>query len=212
VRTTSLPTLSIVPLPISAQKSRRVLILAAAMTAFLAIPKVGWADSCPAIISLNPQVTCTVPESNNELPMTVSMRYLSFTSQAQGVVLIYDDAAHTVLSDVVTFENLNGMATAVFASGTNLTVPPNEPVIGTYTEGQGFILLSLGLTDGKVLHAGICTDPNDRGNCNGGNDSLKLSVGNAAVPEPETFFLLGTGVVGIAIGSWRKRLIGYLKG
>jgi hypothetical protein len=201
-------------LPLRARKSRQVLVFTAVIATVLAVSSVSWADSCPAIISLNPTVTCTVPETNPELPMTVSMRYLSFTSQAQGVVLIYDDPAHSVLSDVVTFVNVNGMATAVFASNSEgtLTVPPNQPVLGTYTEGQGFILLSLGLTNGKVLHAGICTDVNETASCNGGSDSLRLSVGNASVPEPGTLYLLATGVVGVAIGAWRKRLIGYITG
>ena len=45
---------------------------------------------------------------------------------------------------------------------------------------------------------GIAADVSTASGCNGGADSVKLSVGN--VPEPGTFFMLGTGVFGS--GAW----------
>src|SRR5258708_1621310 len=130
IKESSVPTASLPTRFIRVQKS--ILIIAAAMAAVLILSSASVADSCPAVITLtnsNPQAPCVVPETNPELPMTVSLKYSAFTSAAQGVVLIYDDAAHTILSDVVTFSNLNGLATAVFTSDSNGTasVPPGLP-------------------------------------------------------------------------------------
>ena len=194
---------------IGAMTSRRMLVLAVGVVAVLALSTVSRADSCPAFISLNnvtPQVLCAMPPM--EQSMTVGMRHISFTNQAQGVVLIYDDAAHTILSDIITFQNVNGMATVTFTSDLNGNgVAPNLPVLGTYTDDKRFIFRSLALTNGKVMHAGICNG--DGTACNGGSDSLRFSVGNSSVPEPGTYFLFGTGIVGLAAGSYRKWLPGF---
>jgi len=144
-----------------------------------------------------------MPESSNET-MTFGMQYLSFTGASQGQVLIYDDALHTQLSDIVTFQNVNGVATITFTSGLdgNGTSNPSLPVLGSFTEGpnQGYFFIALALTNGKVLHVGICSSESDT--CNGGGDSLKLSVGQ--VPEPGTFMMLGTGVIGTGALGWAK--------
>lgn len=174
------------------------------MVAVFIFSSIGWADSCPAVISLtnnDPQITCVIPQSTSELTTTVSLKYSSFTSAAQGVVLIYTNSSHTVLADMVTFiDNKSGQATAVFVSDMNgsVPVPPGLPVLETATQGQ-FVFLTLGLTNGKFLHAGICTSVGGASNCNGGGESLRMSIGNGTVPEPATLVLLGTGLLGVGV-------------
>jgi len=183
-----------------ARQLRRALPIAAALLAFITLSTASWANSCSGFITLgnsNPQVTCVMPNSGSLQTMDFGMQHLSFTDHAQGMVLVYNSSMQ--LSDVVTFTNVNGVATIDFTAGiTGSYTLPALPVLGSYTQGpnQGYLFLSLALTDGKALHVGICTSTGS--GCNGGADSVKVSVGN--VPEPSTFFMLGTGVLGS--GAW----------
>jgi hypothetical protein len=125
------------------------------------------------------------------------MKFMEFAPQSQGMVLIYNSSLQ--LTDIVTFSNLNGTAHITFDANVNDVPLPNLPVIGSYSgtsANQGFIFLSLLMTNGKDLHVGICTST--ASTCNGGGESLKLSVGT--VPEPGTMFMLGTGL--LAPGAW----------
>lgn len=197
-------------LTFSSARFRRSLMLAAALAVVVTLSSMSWATSCNGLIQLtntNPQITCVMAPSSNET-MTVGMQYMSFTSAGQGQVLIYDDALHTQLSDIVTFQNVNGVATITFQSGLDGTSNSSLPVLGSFTEGsnEGYFFLSLALTNGKFLHVGICSGESTA--CNGGSDSLKLSVGNTAVPEPGTFVMLGTGIIGSlgwVKGAWARR-------
>jgi PEP-CTERM motif len=198
-----------------AYKWLQPLSLAAALILVLVAPNLGWADSCSTVsLSLHGQpVMCTIPEQTPELALTVTLTGLSLTAQAQGMVLIYDDSTHTVLSDVVTFTNVGGVATVTFLSDTEgvLLTPPGLPILGQFSEGRGPAFISLALGNGNFLDARICSDT-ENPNCVGGSDSIRLSESTTAIPEPGTFVLLASGLFGsgalkVSASSLRRRLL-----
>ncbi len=190
---------------------RLPLTLIAALVAVLVMSNLGWADSCTTITLGKQPVTCTIPEQTPELSLNVTLTGLSFTAQAQGMVLIYDDSSHTLLSDVVVFSNVGGVATIAFVSDTD-GIPASAaglPVLASFTESSKLITLSLALGNGQVLHAKICSDWGSS-TCYEGSDSITLSV--TTVPEPGTFAMLGSGLLGfgavsLSVGSWGRRML-----
>jgi hypothetical protein len=192
---------------------RQPLTLLAGLVAVLVMSHPGWADSCTTISLGKQPITCTIPEQTPEVALNVTLTGLSFTAQAQGMVLIYDDSSHTLLSDVVTFTNVGGVATVSFVSDTN-GVPimaQGLPVLGQFTESYKLITLTLALGNGQFLHAKICSDLGSP-SCYGTSDSITLSVGGTSVPEPGTFVLLGSGLLGsgalrLSAGSLGRRLL-----
>jgi len=203
------------PIPREAPKLLQPLTLVAALVIILATSNLGWADSCSTVtLSLHGgAVTCTIPEENPELTSTITLTGLTFTAQASGMVLLYDDSAHTVLSDVVTFTDVAGVATVTFLSDTDgvLVLPPNLPILGSFSEGSGPIFISVALGNGNFLNTKICSDMEVQ-NCNGTSDSIRLSERTSSVPEPGTFILLASGLFGsgalkVSAGSLRRRLL-----
>jgi hypothetical protein len=59
------------------------------------------------------------------------------------------------------------------------------------------------LANGEVLNAKICTDLGASANCPG-SDAIALSIRSGSVPEPGTFLLLGSGLIGS--GALGRRL------
>jgi PEP-CTERM motif len=182
----------------------RLVAASVALGSMLAMPSLGWADSCsPLSLSLNSQpIHCTAPEANPEIALSVTLTGLSFTGQAQGTVLIYDDSTRTLLSDVVTFTNVGGVVTVAFVSDTG-GIPVTAQglhILGQFTESDKPILISVALGNGQFLRARICSDAGESPSCSGGSNSIGLSIGKTSIPEPGTFVLLGSGLVGS--GAW----------
>jgi hypothetical protein len=189
--------------PKRAPASLRLVTVLGALASMLAMSSLGWADSCGTLSrSLNSQpIDCTISEANPEVALSVTLTGLTFTGQAQG--MIYDDSTHTLLSEVVALTHVGGVATVAFVSDTDgmPVTAQGLPILGQFTESDKPILISVALGNGQFLRARICSDVGETRSCSDGSDSIRLSIGKTSIPEPGTFVLLGSGLVGS--GAWR---------
>jgi len=99
--------------------------------------------------------------------------------------------------------NVGGVATVAFVPDTD-GIPVTAqglPILGQFRESDKPILISVALGNGQFLRAKICSDIGESPRCSGGRDPVGLSIGKTSIPEPETFVLLGSGLVGS--GAWR---------
>jgi hypothetical protein len=140
----------------------RLAAVLVALASMLAMSSLGWADSCrTSSLSLNSQpISCTISEATPEVALSVTLTGLSFTGQAQGMVLIYDDSTHTLhtlLSDVVAFTNVGGVATVAFVSDTDgvLVTAQGLPILGQFTESDKPILISVALGNGQFVRVAL---------------------------------------------------------
>jgi hypothetical protein len=188
-------------LPIRIMRPLRLLLISVgALVALLAVPSKGWADSCSGSLP----TFCTLPEGPQETSLTLSLAGLTFGANAQGMVLLYDNSAHTIVSDVVEFSNVAGVATVIFRSDLDgaAALSSGLPIIGGFTEGNP-ISVFVALGNGGFLKATICSDATEGGTaCSSSSDSIALQQ-TALVPEPGTFLLTGSGV--ISSGLWGLR-------
>ena len=176
------------------------------VVAVLALPGSSLANTCPEVVHLKKlPITCDIPEKPNEAHFDITIKDTSFGVSATGVVLLYDNAAHTLLSDAVLFTNVKGVATVTFISDAEgvVAVPPGVPVLGKFTEGQNPISISVMLANGQSLSATICSDTEST-KCSGTSDSITLGVGTSTIPEPTTFMLVATGVMGSGLVRLRS--------
>ena len=195
--------------PLNTARVLRWLVIPVAVFAILlALPSRSWADSCSGTLPS----FCTLPEATPEATLTLTLTGLSVNASAQGAVVIYDDAAHTLISDVVTFADVANVATVTFVSDLEgpLTLPPGLPILGKFTEGSP-ISISIALANGHFVTANICSDVTESTGCSNSSDSIGLRQTTSPVPEPGTLLLVGSGLIGSGVwgrsGS-RLRLLG----
>ena len=165
----------------------RLLVVVFVLALLLMMTGVSWATTCSTISLTSKPVTCTIPEQTPELALTATLTGLSFTAQAQGMVLIYDDAAHTILSDVVTFTNVGGIATVAFFSDTD-GIPLSAqglPILGQFTESNKPVSLSVALLNGQFVNAKICSDLAESPSCSGSSDSITARPARPRCLSPE---------------------------
>lgn len=89
--------------------------------------------------------------------------------------------------------SLPGFSFVVLVSGTDF--PLGFPVLGKFSGSNDPIFVSLLLGAGQPLSTKTCSDSAEDSSCSGGSDAISFSIGKFTVPEPGTFYLLGSGLV-----------------
>jgi hypothetical protein len=189
----------------SAHTSAVVMAIVAILFCF---PSQIWAHSCSTMSSLSALPTiCDIRETTSAASRA-AITTASLATRAPGAVLVYDDAGHGSPNEGVIFIPKNGVATVTFLSGSrqNLSVPRDLAILGTFAVKHSPLMVSVALTDGQFLDTKICRDVADRG-CRDATDLTQLPVSKSMIPEPETFLLVGSGVLGAGTSSWLRSQI-----
>jgi nitrate reductase NapAB chaperone NapD len=175
----------------------------AAVLAVFALSASSHAYSCPSSALYAAKSTvCAVPEAALR-KAAVNSAGFTLTPQGQSLVLIYNDSTHTLLSDVVRFANVTGIVTVAFvfeADGAPLR-SRGLPILGAFTEANKPIFVSLALKTGQFLNATVCSEAGRISTCPGASESAGLTIGTTSIPEPGTFVMVLSGVMGT--GAWR---------
>jgi len=188
-------------------------ILVAIFAALLFLPAQTWAHSCSTVTSLNALPTvCTLSQAASGFS-AVTLIAVSSAASSQEAVLIYDNAARASLSDAAIFSRVKGVARVTFLSGPRqkLALPRDLAILGIFTEKHSPIMASVALMDGQFLDAKICSNVAGPG-CRDTSDSIQLKVSKSMIPEPGTFLLVGSSMLGAGTASWLRRRIRPLPG
>jgi hypothetical protein len=133
----------------------------------------------------------TIPEDTTEASTTLTCPGFVLPASVAGTVAIFLDSPG-VVSDFVTFANVNGAANFVFVSDVaeGPVVPPvGVPVLTTVTEPTPVIVVAASTSGGSALQFTFSSDTNESTTS---SDTIGVAV---VVPEPEPVSLIAVGTL-----------------
>jgi PEP-CTERM motif-containing protein len=165
------------------------------------------AHSCSIITSKGTGTICSAEDRPQQLSLAVSLTGSSFAAKPQQLVLIYDDATHTLLRDVAVASanpTIDRLLTLFFATRADRgsALAQRSPILDRFAMDNGSSVRgSLGDSRSRDLQS--CGDISDDFGCVSGPVSTSFSVGRFTIPEPSTLILVGSGL--ITSGLWVRR-------
>ncbi|HJQ31218.1 MAG TPA: PEP-CTERM sorting domain-containing protein [Pyrinomonadaceae bacterium] len=143
---------------------------------------------------------------------TLSFAEAGITNAGQlRIYMDVEDPDNDLMLHELTLTAYNSTTGAVMFQG-SFTAAPQYFVELAGGQGHGDYVFGLDATQAALLQAAFQSDPNLRlglfartSDDTGSFTNFKLGQGPAAVPEPTTMFLFGTGLAGIAARARRRR-------